>query len=98
MVTKWAQHVRQYERFDAYKTVFKEKLVAAYDSHYFQTLCNKTLCDDLLGYMHVCVSKMLDHLLDQCLAITDTEKAEKLEAKRLSKEKKERKKVPVLER
>ena len=45
-----------------------------------------------MGYTHVCVSEMLDHLLDQCHAITDTEKAEKLEAKRLSKEKKERKK------
>ena len=74
-VAEWTQHVEQYERFDAYETVFKEKLEAAFDSHYFQTLY-----DDLLGYTHVCVSEMLDHLLDQCLAITDTEKAEKLEA------------------
>ena len=70
IVAEWAQRAEQYERFDAYETVFKEKLEAAFDSHYFQTLCN-----DLLEYTHMCVSKMLDHPLNQCLAITDTEKA-----------------------
>ena len=44
MVAEWTQHVEQYKRFDAYETVFKEKAEAAFDSHYFQTLCN-----DLLG-------------------------------------------------
>ena len=74
MVADWKQHVEQWERFDAYEHVFKDKLEGAYDRNYFTTLC-----DDLLGYTHVCVSEMLEHLLEQCLEITDTEKAEKLE-------------------
>ena len=75
MVAEWREHVEQWERFDAYEHVFKDKVEAAYDSQYFLTLS-----DDLLGYTHVCVSEMLDHLLDQCLEITDTEKSDKLEA------------------
>ena len=33
MVAEWTQHVEQFERFDAYETVFKDKVEAAYDSH-----------------------------------------------------------------
>ena len=75
MVAEWKEYVEQWERFDAYEMVFKEKVEAAFDSQYFVTLC-----DDLLGYTQVCVSEMLDHLVEQCLEITDTEKAEKLQA------------------
>ena len=74
-MAEWNEHVNQWERFDAYEFVFKTKLEAAYDSQYFDTLC-----DDLLGYTHVCVSEMLDHLLDHCLGLTDVDKQEKLQA------------------
>ena len=74
-VAEWAEHTKQWERFDAYEHVFKNKLEGAFDSQYFDTLR-----DDLLGYTHVCVSEMLDHLLTQCLALTDVEKQERLAA------------------
>ena len=78
MVAEWNEQVKQYERFDAYEHVFKEKLEAAYDSQYFDTLK-----DDLLGFTHVCVSEMLDHLTQQSLALTDVEKQERLQAAQL---------------
>ena len=74
-VALWREHVEQYERFDAHEHVFKGKLEAAFDSKYFATLKN-----DLLGYTHVCVSEMLEHLEKQCLEITDSEKSDKLKA------------------
>ena len=72
-VAEWSEQIAQWERFDAYEHVFKMKLEAAYDSQYFEVLR-----DDLLGYTHVCVTEMLDHLLEQCLALTDVEKQERL--------------------
>ena len=75
MVAEWKEYVAQWERFDAYEHVFKTKLIQAYDSQYFETLR-----DDLLGFTHVCVSEMIDHLLQQCLPLTDIEKDEKLKA------------------
>ena len=75
MVAEWKEHVEQWNRFDAYEQVFKSTVEAAYDSQYFDTLK-----DDLLGYTHVCVSEMLDHLLTQARAMTDVEKQEKFTA------------------
>ena len=74
-VALWNEQIAQYERFDAYEHVFKEKLEGVFDEKYFITFKN-----DLLGFTHVCVSEMLDHLTTQCLTITDTEKSEKLKA------------------
>ena len=37
-VAEWKEFSEQWERFEAYEHVFKDKLEAAYDSHYFQTL------------------------------------------------------------
>ena len=51
------------------------KLEAAFDSQYFEVLR-----DDLLGYTHVCVSEMLAHPLEQCLALTGVGKQERLMA------------------
>ena len=75
MTAEWRAFVDQWERFDGYEYVFKVKLEASFDGQYFATLR-----DDLLGYTHVCVSEMLDHLMDQCIALTDVEKQEKLDA------------------
>ena len=74
-VALWNEQIAQWMRFDAYEYVFKKKLEAAFDAKYFVTFKN-----DLLGFTHVCVSEMLDHLATQCLTITDTEKSAKLTA------------------
>ena len=74
-VAEWNELLVQWERFDAYEHVFKNKLEGAYDKQYFTVLR-----DDLLGYTHICVSEMLDHLLEQSLALTDVEKDERLKA------------------
>ena len=49
--------IAQWERFDAYESVYKTKIEEAYDAQYFESLK-----DDLLGFSHVSVRKMLDHL------------------------------------
>ena len=48
MVAEWKEQMAQWERFDVFEYVFKTKLVEAFDSQYFDALC-----DDLLGYTHV---------------------------------------------
>ena len=50
MVAEWKEYVAQWERFDAYEYVFKQKLIQAYNPQYFETLR-----DDLLVFTHVCV-------------------------------------------
>ncbi len=65
-VALWNEQIAQWTRSDAHEYVFKGKLKSAFDSKYFVTLKN-----DLLGFTHVCVSEMLDHLTTQCLKITD---------------------------
>ena len=65
----WNEQINEFDRFDAHEAVFKEKLFEAYDLSYWVTL----RCD-LLGFTPVSVAEMLDHLLTQCLALTDTEK------------------------
>ena len=73
LTAEWKEYVAEWERFDAYEYAFKQKLVSAYDSQYFETLR-----DDLLGFTHVCVSEMLDHLNDQCIVLTEVEMEERL--------------------
>ena len=73
MKDEWKVFTSKWERFDAYEHAFKQKLIMAYDSQY-----SETMSDDLLGFTHVFVYEMLDHLLDQCLALTDVEKEERL--------------------
>ena len=68
--SKWREQIIQWEKVEAHETVFKTKLEAAFNSSYFDTLR-----DDLLGFTHVCVSEMLDHLCGQCLELTDVKKS-----------------------
>ena len=77
MSAKWKQVIAHWDKFDAHEHVFKQKLEEVYDPQYFDGLR-----DDLLGFTHVCVSEMLDHLKDQCLQLTDVEKEARLEEAR----------------
>ena len=69
--------IAEWDRFDAHEYVFKGALIDAFDEQY-----TKALKDDVLGYSHVCVSEILDHLRSHCLEITDVEKDECLEETR----------------
>ena len=69
---------REWERFDAYETVFKEKIEEAYDAQYLEALR-----DDILEMSHLTVSEVLAHLSLQCLALTNVEKEAKLAETRL---------------
>ena len=69
---------REWERFDAYETVFKEKIEEAYDAQYLEALR-----DEILEMSHLTVSEVLAHLSLQCLALTNVEKEAKLAETRL---------------
>ena len=59
----------QYDVFEAYETYYKGAIAAAYDETYLDTIK-----DDLLGFSHLTVNAMLEHLREQCLAMTFKEK------------------------
>ena len=63
----------QFDTFEGYELAFKEKLELAYDAAYFATLR-----DDILGFTHLTVLDLLEHLESQCLALTNREKQSKL--------------------
>ena len=69
-----ADLITQFDIFEGYKTSFKDKVEEAYDQAYFTTMK-----DDVLGFMHVTVADMLQHLEGQCHALTEREKKEKLQ-------------------
>ena len=51
---------------------YKDAMASAYDETYFDTIK-----DDLLGFSYLTVNDMLEHLQEQCLAMTFKEKKEK---------------------
>ena len=63
------EDIVQYDVFEAYETVYKDAMVAAYDETYFDTIE-----DELLGFTHLTVNSMLEHLTEQCLAMTFTDR------------------------
>ena len=63
----------QFDTFEGYELAFKEKLEIAYDAAYFGTLR-----DDILGFTHLTVRDMLEHLESQCLKLTNRERQSKL--------------------
>ena len=63
----------QYGIFKAYQTFYKDAVAAAYDESYFEALKDK-----LLGFTHVTLSEIIDHLRKQCLTMTSKEKKQKL--------------------
>jgi len=69
---------REWERFDAYETVFKEKIEEAYDAQYLEALR-----DDILEMSHLTVREILHHLEQQCLTLTNVEKDTKMAETRL---------------
>ena len=63
----------QYDIFEAQETHYKDAVAAAYDKTYFNTIK-----DDLLGFTHLTVNEMLEHLKEQCLVMTFREKRQNL--------------------
>ena len=63
----------QFDDLEAYQTHFKEQIAAACDKSYL-----KALKDDLQGFTHITAGDMIDHLREQCLAMTSKEKKQKL--------------------
>jgi len=70
--------IRKWERWDAYETAFKQKLEEAYDAQYLDQIK-----DDILELGALSVRDVVDHLEEQCLALTNTEKEAKLAETRL---------------
>ena len=68
-----AELITQYETFEGYEEAFKEKIVLASDEAYLATIINK-----LFGFSDKTVAQMLDHLEQQCLALTAREKKTKM--------------------
>ena len=62
-----------FDVFEAYEMHFKDKVAEAYDEAYLEALK-----DDALGFTHVTVREMIEHLQEQCLALTVSEKKKKL--------------------
>ena len=61
--------LERWETFNAYKLAYKTKLAAAYDDPYWATLKH-----NILGFSHLTVSQMIEHLERQFLALTNREK------------------------
>ena len=69
-----AEIITQYEIYEGYKDAFKENIFLACDEAYLVTIEN-----ELFGFAKKTVSQMLDHLEQQCLALTARDKKIKLE-------------------
>ena len=67
------EEIVQHDIFEACQIYYKDAIADAYDETYFEALR-----DDLLGFTHLTVSDMFDHLREQCLAMTSKEKKQKL--------------------
>ena len=64
-----AQHpekIKEHDLFENLEAIYKRKIEEAYDDVYLRNLRN-----DVLGFSHVTVREMLEHLQNQCLAIND---------------------------
>ena len=64
------EEIVQYDIFEAYQAFYKDAVAAAYDASYFEASE-----DELLGFTHVTLSEILDHLREQCLAMTSRERS-----------------------
>ncbi len=67
------KEIREWERWDAYETAYKQKIEEAYDAQYLETLK-----DDILELSACSVDEVLEHLELQCLALTNVEREAKL--------------------
>ena len=69
-----AELIKFFEILDAYETHTKVALEAAYNA-----ACWTALRDDVLDFLHVTVTAMLEHLEGQCLVLTQREHRAKLQ-------------------
>jgi hypothetical protein len=67
------EKISQHEVFQGLEQVFKARIEDAYDAVWL-----RTIKDDVLGFSHITVQDMFEHLEQQCLAINDVDKAKKL--------------------
>ena len=68
-----AELITQYETFEGYGEAFMGKIVLACDKVYLVTIKN-----ELFGFADKSVAQMLDHLDQQCLALTARDKKTKM--------------------
>ena len=68
-----AELITQYKTFKGYGEAFKDKIVLACDKVYLVTIKN-----ELFGFADKNVAQMLDHLEQQCLALTVQDKKTKM--------------------
>ena len=68
-----AELITQYETFEGYEEAFKEKIVFSCDEAYLVTIKN-----ELFGFADKSLAQMLDHLEQQCLALTARDKKMKM--------------------
>ena len=66
--TEHNELVREWERFNTYKVTFKQQIEEAYNAQYLESLQDK-----ILELSHLTVCDLLDHLEQQCLALTHVE-------------------------
>ena len=72
------EEIKEWDRWDAYETAYKQKIEEAYDAQYLETIK-----DDILELSALTVEEVLEHLQLQCLALTNVEKDAKLEETRI---------------
>ena len=68
-----AKLITQYETFKGYEEVFKDKIFLACDEENLVTIKNK-----LFGFAEKSFAQMLEHLEQQCLALTARKKKTKM--------------------
>ena len=67
------EDIVKYDIFEANQTYHKDAIVAAHDETYFDVIRG-----DLLGFTHLTVNDLLEHLKEQCLAMTFEKKRREL--------------------
>ena len=70
---KRAEWITQYKTFKGYEEKYKDKIVLACDEAYLVTIKN-----ELFGFSDKYVAQMLEHLKQQCLALTARDKKTKI--------------------
>ena len=68
-----AEPITQYKTFEGYEEAYKDKIVLACDEAYLVTIKI-----ELFGFADKSVAQMLEHLEQQCLALTARDKKTKM--------------------
>ena len=67
------KEIVQYDIFEVDQTFYKDAIATVYNETYLDVIHN-----ELLGFTHLTVNDLLEHLKEQCLAMTFKEKMRKL--------------------